>query len=178
MGLVIPLHFYTIEAEVDMIKLITGAKGTGKPNHHQYGKRQRRHRQRRHSLCDGHGQIYVLPALSNQGHQHGMPEKSGADRHRREGADRFHPRHPGRQSRHREFLYRRSAPYAGASRGGNGGFYTDLYAIAKTTDTKFILTVSENEENFPEFLKNIRESNEIRQYARPYADLLRRGSDC
>lgn len=57
-------------------------------------------------------------------------------------------------------------------------FYTDLYAIAKTTDTKFILTVSENEENFPEFLKNIRESNEIRQYARPYADLLRRGSDC
>lgn len=32
-------------------------------------------------------------------------------------------------------------------------FYTDLYAIAKETETTFILTVSENEENFPEFLK-------------------------
>ena len=32
-------------------------------------------------------------------------------------------------------------------------FFTDIYAIAKNTDTRFILTVSENEENFPEFLK-------------------------
>ncbi len=32
-------------------------------------------------------------------------------------------------------------------------FFTDIYNIAKHTDTRFILTVSENEENFPEFLK-------------------------
>jgi hypothetical protein len=32
-------------------------------------------------------------------------------------------------------------------------FYRDLYAIAKTTETAFVLTASENEENFPEFLK-------------------------
>lgn len=32
-------------------------------------------------------------------------------------------------------------------------FFTDLYAVAKNTDTKFIVTVSENEENFPEFLR-------------------------
>ena len=32
-------------------------------------------------------------------------------------------------------------------------FFTDIYAVAKTTETRFILTVSENEENFPEFLK-------------------------
>ena len=36
-------------------------------------------------------------------------------------------------------------------------FFTDIYAIAKTTDTKFILTVSENEENFPESLKKYQE---------------------
>lgn len=32
-------------------------------------------------------------------------------------------------------------------------FYTDIYAIAKDTETQFVLTVSENEDNFPEFLK-------------------------
>ena len=32
-------------------------------------------------------------------------------------------------------------------------FFTDIYAVAKTTETRFTLTVSENEENFPEFLK-------------------------
>ncbi len=32
-------------------------------------------------------------------------------------------------------------------------FFTDIYAVAKTTDTRFVLTVSENEENFPEFLR-------------------------
>lgn len=32
-------------------------------------------------------------------------------------------------------------------------FFTDLYEIAKDTETTFILTVSENEENFPDFLK-------------------------
>ncbi len=31
-------------------------------------------------------------------------------------------------------------------------FFTDLYKIAKRTDTRFVMTVSENEENFPEFL--------------------------
>ena len=31
-------------------------------------------------------------------------------------------------------------------------FFTDLYAVAKDTETRFVLTVSENEENFPEFL--------------------------
>lgn len=37
-------------------------------------------------------------------------------------------------------------------------FYTDLYAIAKDTDTRFVLTVSENEENFPEFLKKYKDN--------------------
>ncbi|MCQ2408963.1 MAG: ATP-binding protein [Clostridia bacterium] len=32
-------------------------------------------------------------------------------------------------------------------------FFNDIYDTAMTTDTKFVLTVSENEENFPEFLK-------------------------
>lgn len=32
-------------------------------------------------------------------------------------------------------------------------FFTDLYNISKDTETKFILTVSENEQDFPEFLK-------------------------
>ncbi len=32
-------------------------------------------------------------------------------------------------------------------------FFTDIYNIAKAQKTTFILTVSENEENFPEFLK-------------------------
>lgn len=32
-------------------------------------------------------------------------------------------------------------------------FFTDIYAIGKDTETKFVLTVSENEEQFPEFLK-------------------------
>lgn len=32
-------------------------------------------------------------------------------------------------------------------------FFTDIYAVAKNTETRFVLTVSENEENFPEFLK-------------------------
>ncbi len=31
-------------------------------------------------------------------------------------------------------------------------FFTDLYATAKDSETKFVLTVSENEDNFPEFL--------------------------
>lgn len=32
-------------------------------------------------------------------------------------------------------------------------FFTDIYKVAKETETTFYLTVSENEENFPEFLK-------------------------
>ena len=32
-------------------------------------------------------------------------------------------------------------------------FFTDIYAIGKDTETKFVLTVSENEDLFPEFLK-------------------------
>lgn len=32
-------------------------------------------------------------------------------------------------------------------------FFTDIYAVAKTTETRFVLTVSENEENFPDFLR-------------------------
>lgn len=32
-------------------------------------------------------------------------------------------------------------------------FFTDIYAVAKTTETRFVLTVSENEENFPGFLR-------------------------
>lgn len=31
-------------------------------------------------------------------------------------------------------------------------FFTDIYAIGKDTETKFVLTVSEDEYNFPEFL--------------------------
>lgn len=31
-------------------------------------------------------------------------------------------------------------------------FFNDIYDTAMTTDTRFVLTVSENEENFPEFL--------------------------
>ena len=31
-------------------------------------------------------------------------------------------------------------------------FFTDIYAIGKDTETKFVLTVSEDEEKFPEFL--------------------------
>ena len=32
-------------------------------------------------------------------------------------------------------------------------FFTDIYAVAKTTETRFVLTVSENKENFPDFLR-------------------------
>ena len=32
-------------------------------------------------------------------------------------------------------------------------FFTDIYAVAKNPAPRIILTVSENEENFPEFLK-------------------------
>lgn len=32
-------------------------------------------------------------------------------------------------------------------------FFTDIYKVATATQTKFIITVSENEDNFPEFLK-------------------------
>ena len=32
-------------------------------------------------------------------------------------------------------------------------FFKDIYAVAKSTDTQFVLTVSEDEANFPEFLK-------------------------
>ena len=32
-------------------------------------------------------------------------------------------------------------------------FFTDIYAVAKTTETRFVLTVSENEENFHDFLR-------------------------
>ena len=32
-------------------------------------------------------------------------------------------------------------------------FFTDIDAVAKTTETRFVLTVSENEENFPDFLR-------------------------
>lgn len=32
-------------------------------------------------------------------------------------------------------------------------FFDDIRAIAKNTDTKFVITVSENEENFPEFIR-------------------------
>lgn len=31
-------------------------------------------------------------------------------------------------------------------------FFTALYAVAKESETRFVLTVSENEDNFPEFL--------------------------
>jgi len=32
-------------------------------------------------------------------------------------------------------------------------FFDDLREIAKNTDTKFVVTVSENEENFPDFIR-------------------------
>ena len=35
-------------------------------------------------------------------------------------------------------------------------FFTDIYAIGKDTETKFVLTVSEDEDNFPEFLNKYR----------------------
>ncbi len=37
-------------------------------------------------------------------------------------------------------------------------FFTDIYKVAKETETTFYLTVSENEENFPEFLKKYQEN--------------------
>ncbi len=36
-------------------------------------------------------------------------------------------------------------------------FFRDIYTIANETETQFVLTVSENEENFPEFLKKYKE---------------------
>lgn len=36
-------------------------------------------------------------------------------------------------------------------------FFTDLYKIAGANQTRFIVTVSENEDNFPEFLKKYQE---------------------
>jgi len=32
-------------------------------------------------------------------------------------------------------------------------FFNDMYAVAKQTDTKIVLTVSEDESNFPEFMR-------------------------
>ena len=32
-------------------------------------------------------------------------------------------------------------------------FFKDIYAVAKSTDTQFVVTVSEDEKNFPDFLK-------------------------
>ena len=32
-------------------------------------------------------------------------------------------------------------------------FFDDLREVAKNTDTKFVVTVSENEENFPDFIR-------------------------
>ncbi len=32
-------------------------------------------------------------------------------------------------------------------------FFNDIYAVAKSTDTQFVVTVSEDEKNFPDFLK-------------------------
>ena len=49
-------------------------------------------------------------------------------------------------------------------------FFTDIYAVAKTTDTRFVLTVSENEENF-------KEKNELYQHERPLPHLHGGGSD-
>jgi len=37
-------------------------------------------------------------------------------------------------------------------------FFNDIYDTAKTTDTKFVMTVSENEENFPEFLNKYKDN--------------------
>lgn len=37
-------------------------------------------------------------------------------------------------------------------------FFNDVYDTAKTTDTKFVLTVSENEENFPAFLDKYKDN--------------------
>lgn len=36
-------------------------------------------------------------------------------------------------------------------------FFTDIYKVANDTDTQFVLTVSENEDNFPEFLSKYKE---------------------
>ena len=35
-------------------------------------------------------------------------------------------------------------------------FFEDIYEVAKRTETKMVLTVSEDEDKFPEFLKNIK----------------------
>ncbi len=37
-------------------------------------------------------------------------------------------------------------------------FFTDIYKVAKETETTFYLTVSENEENFPDFLKKYQDN--------------------
>ncbi len=37
-------------------------------------------------------------------------------------------------------------------------FFDDIFTIAKETETQFVLTVSENEENFPIFLKKYQET--------------------
>ena len=34
-----------------------------------------------------------------------------------------------------------------------GDFFNDIREVAKNTNTQFVITVSENEENFPEFLR-------------------------
>ncbi|MBR4800448.1 MAG: hypothetical protein IK048_02080 [Clostridia bacterium] len=44
----------------------------------------------------------------------------------------------------------------GKSIGEMEDFFTDIYSIGKDTETKFVLTVSEAEENFPEFLNKYR----------------------
>lgn len=35
-------------------------------------------------------------------------------------------------------------------------FFNDMYDVAKTTETKIVLTVSEDENNFPEFMRKYR----------------------
>jgi len=35
-------------------------------------------------------------------------------------------------------------------------FFDDMYAVAQATETKIVLTVSEDEENFPEFMQKYR----------------------
>ncbi len=37
-------------------------------------------------------------------------------------------------------------------------FFDDIFNIAKETETQFVLTVSENEDNFPQFLKKYQET--------------------
>ncbi len=37
-------------------------------------------------------------------------------------------------------------------------FFTDIYKVAKENETTFYMTVSENEENFPEFLKKYQDN--------------------